>query len=62
MTETLPVSYAKARLPEIVDLVAREQERIVVTRKGHPAAVLISLDDLEILEDTLEVLSDLEQP
>jgi antitoxin YefM len=30
----------------------------VVTRKGRPAAVLISPDDLESLEETLDLLSD----
>lgn len=29
-----------------------------MTRNGRPAAVIISLDDLAALEDTLELLSD----
>ena len=33
-------------------------ERVVVTRNGRPAAVLISPDDLDSLEETLELLSD----
>ncbi len=33
-------------------------QRVVVTRKGRPAAVLLSPDDLESLEETLAVLSD----
>ena len=35
-----------------------EHERIIVTRNGRPAAVLISPDDLENLEETLAVMSD----
>ena len=31
---------------------------MTITRNGHPAAVLISPDDLEALEETLDVLSD----
>jgi antitoxin YefM len=31
---------------------------VVITRNGHPAAVLISPDDLEALEETIELLSD----
>jgi len=31
---------------------------VTITRNGHPAAVLISPDDLEALEETLDVLSD----
>lgn len=48
----------KDRFSEFVDRVDREHERIVVTRNGRPAAVLISPDDLDSLEETLELLSD----
>ena len=56
--ETLPLATVKARLSELVDRVEREDDRIVVTRNGRPAAVLVSPDDLESLEETLAVLSD----
>lgn len=58
MTETLPLAQVKARLSEIVERVLREQERVVITRNGRPAAVLVSPEDLESLEETLAVLSD----
>lgn len=45
-------------LSEIVDRVEREHERIVLTRNGRPAAVIMSPEDLESLEDTLDLLSD----
>jgi antitoxin YefM len=48
----------KDRFSEFVDRVDREHERIVVTRNGRPAAVLISPDDLDSLEETLELLGD----
>jgi len=38
--------------------VADEQDRVVVTRNGRPAAVLVNPDDLDSLEETLAVLSD----
>jgi len=50
----------KDRFSEFVDRVNREHERVVVTRNGRPAAVLISPDDLDSLEETLELLSDAE--
>ena len=50
----------KDRFSEFVDRVEREHDRVVVTRNGRPAAVLISLDDLDSLEATLEVLSNSE--
>ncbi|MBA2496409.1 MAG: type II toxin-antitoxin system Phd/YefM family antitoxin [Acidimicrobiia bacterium] len=58
MTSTLSLSAIKARLSEVVDRVEREHERVVLTRNGVPAAVLISPDDVQALEDTLELLSD----
>ena len=45
---------------EFVDRVQRHHERVVVTRNGAPAAVLISPEDLESLEETLAVLGDSE--
>ena len=58
MSETLPLADIKARLSEIVDRVEREHERVVLTRNGRPAAVIMSPADLAALEDTLELLSD----
>ena len=58
MTEMHPLSDVKARLSEMVDRVEETHERILVTRKGRPAAVLMSPDDLQALEETLDVLSD----
>jgi antitoxin YefM len=45
-------------LSEVVDRVEHHHERVVVTRNGHAAAVLISPEDLEQLEETISVLSD----
>lgn len=43
---------------EFVERVERHHERVVVTRNGRPAAVLVSPEDLEELEETLSVLGD----
>jgi antitoxin YefM len=56
--EALPLSHVKAHLSEIADRVEGQHERIVVTRKGRAAAVLVSPDDLESLEETLAAMSD----
>jgi antitoxin YefM len=56
--ETLPLSHVKAHLSEIADRVEGQHDRVVVTRNGRPAAVLVSPEDLESLEETLAVLSD----
>jgi antitoxin YefM len=46
----------KNHLSEVVDQVEREHERVVITKHGRPAAVVVSVDDLESLEETLDVL------
>lgn len=58
MSETLSLAEIKAHLSEIVDRVEGHHERVTLTRNGRPAAVLISPEDLEALEDTLELLAD----
>jgi antitoxin YefM len=57
MSETLPLANVKARFSEMVDRVEHTHDRIIVTRNGRPAAVLISPEELASLEDTLELLS-----
>jgi antitoxin YefM len=54
----LSVSEAKARLNELARRVHTQHERITLTRNGTAEAVLMSVDDLQGLETTLEVLSD----
>ncbi len=58
MTETLSLAHIKAHLSEVVDRVEHQHDRVVLTRNGKPAAVLVSPEDLEALEDTLDLLSD----
>ena len=48
----------KDRFSEYIDRVEHHHERIVVTRNGHAAAVIISTEDLESLEETLALLTD----
>lgn len=45
-------------LSDYVDRVEREHDRIVLTRNGRAAAVLISPEDLAQLEETIDVLRD----
>lgn len=45
---------------EFVERVHSQHERVVITRNGSPAAVLMSPQDLESLEETLAILTDSE--
>lgn len=55
---TTSLANVKAQLSAFVDSVNGTHERVVITRNGEPAAVLISPDDLESLEETIAILSD----
>jgi prevent-host-death family protein len=53
-----PLRTVRDHLSDFVDRVEHQHERIVLTRNGHAAAVLISPEDLAQMEETIDVLSD----
>ena len=53
----IPLADAKAKLSAVLDEVRDTHERVVITRNGRPEAVLLSVEDLETLEETLDILS-----
>jgi len=56
--EQMPLAELKNRLSEVVERLEREHGRVVITKHGRPAAVVLNVADLEGLEQTLELLSD----
>lgn len=54
----MSVSEAKDKLSTLVERVESTHDAIVITRHGKAAAVLISPDDLDSLQQTLAWLSD----
>lgn len=58
MSTVLPLSEVKARLSEIADEIHRTHDRVNVTRNGREYVVIMSAEDLESLEATIELLSD----
>jgi antitoxin YefM len=57
MTIMIPLADAKARLSAVLDDVRDTHDRVVITRNGRPEAVIISVSDLETIEETLDLLS-----
>lgn len=55
---SLPLAEVKAHLSELVGRVSSQHERLTVTVHGRPSAVLLAVEDLESLEETIAVLSD----
>lgn len=55
--KTMPLSEAKDKLSGLVDDAESTHEVVTITRHGRPAAVLMSVDDLDSLEETVYWLS-----
>ena len=55
---SITLADAKAHLSEVVSRVSKHHERVTVTVHGQPSAVLLSPDDLAMLEETIAVLGD----
>lgn len=58
MTTSMSLAEVKAHLSEVVSRVSGQHERVTVTVRGMPSAVLVAPEDLESLEETLAILSD----
>ena len=56
--KTIPLADAKAKLSGLVDQVSRRDERVTITKRGRPAVVLMSHEEVAGLEATLEIMSD----
>jgi PHD/YefM family antitoxin component YafN of YafNO toxin-antitoxin module len=50
-TKTVPISYVRAHLPEMVASLGKtKHRRVIITRNGMASAVLLSPEELETLE------------
>jgi len=57
-TKTIPITEARAKLPQIVKAADQRLERTVVTSNGKPVAIIMSYDEFQAWEETLEILGD----
>lgn len=54
---TVPFGEAKDRLSALIDSVDGTHDRVIITKHGRPAAVLISTEDLDEMAETIHWLS-----
>ena len=54
---TIAISDLRSHLPQIIKKVGQGLERFIVTVSGKPKAMIISLEELESLEETAEILA-----
>lgn len=58
MITTMSLKMLRPELPHIIDQVDRKLDRFIITKRGKPVAVMLSVDDYEALMETLDVLAD----
>lgn len=60
MVKIVPFTEARSNLTELLDDLEKRQEHVLITRNGRPSAVLLSAEEYEALEETLEIVQDKE--
>lgn len=58
MTKLITLKELRPSLPKIIEAVDKRMERYIITKRGTPRAVLLSIDDFEGLLETLDILQD----
>ena len=56
--KTMPLSEVKTKLSELVDAVERRDEVVTITRNGKPIAIIVSKDEYEGWQETVEIMRD----
>ena len=56
--KTLPFTEARKDLSKIIDEVSSSHEHVVITKQGTPKAVVMSSDEFESWQETVEILDD----
>ncbi|MEK7186331.1 MAG: type II toxin-antitoxin system prevent-host-death family antitoxin [Patescibacteria group bacterium] len=51
------ISDVRSSLPEVVNKVSKNMDRVTITVNGKPKAVMLSPEELESLEETAEILA-----
>lgn len=58
MTKSVSLKELRPKLPKIMGEVDAKMDRFIITRRGKPIALIMSIDDYESLLETLDILSD----
>lgn len=58
MAKTVTSEEVRLSLGELINRVHYRNERVKITRRGKPVVALVSIEDLEFLEQVLDALED----
>ena len=57
MTKNITLKKLRPNLPKVIQEIDSKMTRFIVTKRGKPAALMMSVEDYESLIETLDVLS-----
>ena len=58
MVNTLSLKELRPELPKVIERIDGKLDRYIVTKRGKPVVVMLSIDDYESLMETLDILAD----
>lgn len=58
MTKSISLKKLRPNLPKVIEEIVSKMDRFIVTKRGKPVALIMSIDDYESIIETLDVLAD----
>lgn len=58
MITTMSLKNLRPGLPKVIARIDRKLDRYIVTKRGKPVVVMLSIEDYESLMETLDILAD----
>ena len=58
MVNTVALKALRPGLPKVIDRIDTKLDRYIVTKRGKPVVMMMSIDDYESLLETIDILSD----
>lgn len=58
MVNTITLKQLRPELPAVIGRIGERLDRYIVTRRGKPVCVMMSVEDYEAIVETLDILTD----
>ncbi len=58
MVATMTLKELRPKLPKVIARIDEHFDRYVITKRGKPVAVMMSVDDYESMLETLDIMTD----
>ncbi|MFQ5904734.1 MAG: type II toxin-antitoxin system Phd/YefM family antitoxin [Candidatus Binatia bacterium] len=58
MIKTMSLKELRPGLPKVIEGINGKLDRYIITKRGKPVVVMLSVDDYESLMETLDILAD----